>query len=355
MGEIVKHEKPKYEKPEEVLELVRTDFMSMADKLNFQKEFNYAIQMITKSSYSLECFKKNPMSLKFAMLNLAGIGLSLNPATKFAYLVPRDGAIILDISYMGLLELAIRDGGILWGQANVFKEKDSFTLFGYDQPPKHDYDVFASDVDRGDLKGTYCVVKTQDGSYLTTTMSKDAVEKIMKRSASHIAYISKKANTTPWITDPEEMWKKTVIKRAYKTWPKGRTTFLARAIEVLNEHEGIDFDEEKKTRAIDENVNLLDTALTKQKEELEIEKVNLANEILERSAIICAKYSDQEKIKFSKDILGLVKGSKVQDKSMDQLKSIMSKINEIEKKKEPINADSSIINDYNNLTKGIKL
>jgi recombination protein RecT len=38
---------------------------------------------------------------------VAAIGITLNPASKLAYLVPRDGMVCLDISYMGLLHRAV--------------------------------------------------------------------------------------------------------------------------------------------------------------------------------------------------------------------------------------------------------
>ncbi|MDO1851433.1 hypothetical protein Q2367_25255, partial [Escherichia coli] len=40
------------------------------------------------------------------------------------------------------------------------------------------------------------------------------------------------------------MMKKTVIKRASKLWPKSER--LDTAVQVLNEHEGIDFSNDKK-------------------------------------------------------------------------------------------------------------
>jgi recombination protein RecT len=71
------------------------------------------------------------------------------------------------------------------------------------------------------------VVKTADGDYLTTCMSRDEIDGIMNRSQS-----VKSGKSSPWKTDYNEMAKKTVVKRAYKYWPK--TERLDKAIHHLN-------------------------------------------------------------------------------------------------------------------------
>jgi recombination protein RecT len=43
-----------------------------------------------------------------------------------AYLVPRDGKVCLDISYMGMMHLAQQCGAIQWGQAVLVREGDQF-------------------------------------------------------------------------------------------------------------------------------------------------------------------------------------------------------------------------------------
>ena len=57
--------------------------------------------------------------------------------------------------------------------------------------------------------------KTPDGDYLTDCMSKDEIDAIMNRSQS-----VKSNKSSPWKSDYGEMAKKTVVKRAYKYWPK---------------------------------------------------------------------------------------------------------------------------------------
>jgi recombination protein RecT len=211
----------------------RDTFVSVRsdDKLNFEKEAGFAIQAITANDYSCKVAMSNRQSVVNAVNNIAAIGISLNPAKKQAYLVPRDGKICLDVSYMGLLDLAIQSGAIQWGQAEVVYTADGFALNGFDKPPTHTRNPFAKD--RGPIIGAYCVVKTSSGDYLTTCMSIDEVHEIRNRSSAWKAWESKKARC-PWVTDEGEMIKKTVIKRAYKMWPKAEKSSLERAIHYLN-------------------------------------------------------------------------------------------------------------------------
>ena len=87
--------------------------------LNFEREAEFAIQVITSSEYATKIAVQNRQSVVNAITNIAAIGISLNPAKKQAYLVPRDGKICLDISYIGLMDLAMATGAIRWAQAEL--------------------------------------------------------------------------------------------------------------------------------------------------------------------------------------------------------------------------------------------
>lgn len=227
------------------LAIIREDIYSTKDSfvsvltnrsINFEKEAGFAIQLITANDYACTVAMSNRQSVINAVNNVAAIGISLNPAKRQAYLVPRDGRICLDISYMGLLDLAIESGGVKWGQAELVYEKDGFSLNGFDKPPTHQRNPFSTD--RGAIVGAYVVVKTSTGDYLTACMSIGEVYEIRDRSSAWKAWTNKNKKC-PWVTDEGEMIKKTVIKRAYKTWPKGDGSGgLERAIQYLNEENG---------------------------------------------------------------------------------------------------------------------
>ncbi|SFI70832.1 recombination protein RecT [Pseudomonas guineae] len=205
--------------------------------LSFEREAGFALQVLSGNSYATSLAIRNRQSLANAITNVAAIGISLNPARKQAYLVPRDNKICLDISYMGLMDLAMLTGSILWAQAELVYEKDSFDLNGYDAPPTHKYSPFATD--RGEIVGVYVVIKTADGDYLTTTMTIAQVHECRAISTAWKAYLKDSSKTCPWVTQPGEMIKKTCVKRAYKYWPK--TERLEQAIHHLNTDSGEGF------------------------------------------------------------------------------------------------------------------
>jgi len=208
-------------------------------EMPFKREAEFAIQLLMGNDYSLAIAAKNPQSVRDAVTNVGAIGLSLNPAEKLAYLVPRKNKICLDVSYMGLMRLATECGAIQWAQCNVVHASDTFELNGFDKPPTHKYNPFATDEQRGDEVGVYCVVKANNGDYLVHVMTVAEVDAIRDRSES---WKAKKAG--PWLTDRKEMVKKTCVKQASKYWPRkdGSVNRLDHAIEVLNRSgEGIDF------------------------------------------------------------------------------------------------------------------
>lgn len=198
--------------------------------LNFDREASFAMQILEGNSYTLRVALQNRQAVIDAVTNIASIGLSLNPAKKQAYFVPRKGKICLDISYMGLMDLAMATGSVRWGQAKLVYEADDFELNGVDHPPTHRTKPFA--LDRGAVIGVYVVIKTADADYLTHTMSMGEVMAIRDRSEAWKAYIKDNSKLCPWVTDPGEMTKKTCVKQAYKYWPK--TDRLEKAIHYLN-------------------------------------------------------------------------------------------------------------------------
>lgn len=195
--------------------------------INFERESGFAIQILQNNDFAMKIAMGAKQSLIAAVTNIAAIGISLNPARKQAYLVPRGGKICLDISYIGLLDIAVASGSILWGQAELVRENDAFRRVGMDKQPVHEFEPFGKN--RGEIVGAYVVVKLHNGDYLTTIMDIEDIYSIRDRSESW-----KRNGGGPWKTDEGEMIKKTVIRRAYKLWPK--TERLDNAMNQLSEN-----------------------------------------------------------------------------------------------------------------------
>lgn len=223
----------------------------LVDKsINFEREAGFALQVLEINDYALKIAMGNRQSVINAVTNIAAIGISLNPAKKQAYLVPRDGKICLDISYMGLIDLAVQDGACKWAKAELVYSTDSFTLNGAGVAPTHTYNPFSKE--RGEIVGAYCVAKTSDGDYLTECMSADEINSIRDRSSAWKAFIEKQKKC-PWSTDYGEMARKTVVKRASKYWASSGSDRLQQAIHHLNVDgdEGLASMSEKPVSAFD--------------------------------------------------------------------------------------------------------
>ena len=200
--------------------------------INFEREAGFAMQIMGASDYLQKVAMANRQSLVDAVVNVAAIGISLNPAKKQAYLVPRKNKICLDISYMGLMDLAVSSGAIKWAQADTVFAADTFTINGVDKPPTHSYNPFSKD--RGEFIGVYVVAKTPSGDYLTDTMSAEEVHAIRDRSEAWKAWVERK-KSCPWVTDFGEMAKKSVVKKGSKYWRENDTDGrLNQAIHLLN-------------------------------------------------------------------------------------------------------------------------
>ena len=212
------------------------------DLVTYDRESIFAMQAIMKTDYAMGIANKNPTSVKMAMINVASTGLTLNPANGYAYLVPRDNAIHLDISYKGLIKIATDTGAVRWARAELVYEADTFVYHGPATAPDHRSEPFK---ERGEAVGAYCIAKTSDGDILTEIMPRDEIEKIRSKSMAYA-----KSKSGPWAEWFDQMAKKSVIKRASKTWPyTSRSDVLSHAIEIANASEGgYDLETEKPER-----------------------------------------------------------------------------------------------------------
>lgn len=218
---------------------VQEDFnkVMIDSDLDFIQEAHFAVQILENNDYALNVAKGHPKSLKNAITNVATIGLSLNPSMGLSYLVPRKNQICLDISYLGFIKLAQDCGSVIHVKADLVYENDEFIVTGAFSEPTHKYKAFG---DRGNLVGAYCIASTPEGSYLTTIMDTKEILEIRDSSESYKNERTRKYS--PWVRHTGEMIKKTVIRRAYKAWPKTKkTSILDAAIKISDDAQAIEF------------------------------------------------------------------------------------------------------------------
>lgn len=227
------------------IQSARERFEKNSDLVSYDKESIFAMQAIMKTDFAMKIANQNPTSVKLAMINVASTGLTLNPAHGYAYLVPRDNAIHLDVSYKGLIKIATDTGAVRWARAELVYESDTFVYHGPALSPEHRSEPFK---ERGEAVGAYCIAKTSDGDILTEIMPRDEIDKIRSKSTAFTR--GKEGSKGPWEEWFDQMAKKAVIKRASKTWPyTERSDVLSHAIEIANASEGgYDLEPEKPER-----------------------------------------------------------------------------------------------------------
>lgn len=177
-------------------------------------------------------FAKNPLlqkcsdlSIYSSLIQASQLGLEIGVLGQ-AYLIPfknhKTGQYEAQMlpGYKGLIALARRSGEVISIETHLVYENDEFELnLGINSSIRHVPDL---DGDRGRIKLVYGVAKFKDGGYHLEWMSIHDVERIKSRS---------KASTNgPWVTDYEQMVRKTLIRRMVNYLPM--SIELAAAIQV---------------------------------------------------------------------------------------------------------------------------
>jgi len=210
-----------------IIRSVQHDFESVPNlKLDFQREYGYALQAIAGNKSLADAAMKYPESLQMAIYNVATTGLSLNPVLRYAYLIVRNGRVCLDPSYMGLAKLVTNAGSVRFLQADVVRQNDELNFSrGTNYFINHDYDIRANEAERGELIAGYCIAQLVTGERPFEIMQRFEIEKIRNLSESWKAAVrDRKENQNIWFKHEGEMWKKTVIRRMIKLLPTGEVS-----------------------------------------------------------------------------------------------------------------------------------
>lgn len=164
--------------------------------------------MIIKSSPKImEC---SQTSLIGAVIQAVQLGLTPG-AIGHIYLVPYKQQCQLIIGYKGLCQLVNNSGSAVVLSADVVKENDEFDYeFGLEPKLRHKY----ATGERGAIIGAWASAKNLlANEKVFVYLTKNDLDKI--RNASK----AKDSEYSPWNTWPEEMMKKSAVKRLCKLLP----------------------------------------------------------------------------------------------------------------------------------------
>lgn len=198
--------------------------VAVAKSLPPQMIVSLMLDQCRKNPALLEC---SPNTVLNALYQCASMGLPLDG--YHAHLIPfgKDATLIVD--WKGYTAIAARYG--ITAKATLVCEHDEFSIAEDDGAGKtavtHSWDIRK---DRGAVVGVYsrAIRAGHDPDYEFMSMAE--VFSIRDRSKAF------KGGRGPWITDPGEMARKTVIRRHRKRWP-----IMSPELAVADEVEGQDF------------------------------------------------------------------------------------------------------------------
>jgi len=200
--------------PQDIKDLILTEeskkqFAAALPKhLSADRFIRIAITAMTRTPKLMQCTKQSLLS---CLLDLSQLGIE--PDGRRAHLIPffskKLNATIctLIVDYKGLVELVVNTGQVSNVHADVVCDNDEF-IYNKGSIEKHTINFRKS---RGVMYAAYCIITFKDGTAKTEVMSKEDVDSIRGRS--------KTSDSGPWVTDYNEMSKKTVFRRAAK-WVK---------------------------------------------------------------------------------------------------------------------------------------
>ncbi|HKH29060.1 MAG TPA: recombinase RecT [Sphingomicrobium sp.] len=179
----------------------------------------FRANLYTAVTLKPELLQCHPTALYQEVCAAASLGLRFDPALGEAYLIVVQGKPQLRIGYRGHIKLALQSGEVKQVYAHEVHALDTFDVaLGEEKRLIHKPNL--DEEDPGPIRFYYSVAKFRGGETDFDVMSVKQIHAIRARSDGWRAYSAGKIKSTPWLTDEQEMSKKTVIRRLLKRLPK---------------------------------------------------------------------------------------------------------------------------------------
>jgi recombination protein RecT len=186
--------------------------MALPKHVDVGRMIRICVTTLQRNPDLLACTQESVLGCLF---QCAQLGLEPDGLLGHAYLIPFNDKknnrkiCTLIVGYKGLLKLARQSNEIASISARVVYSKDEFEYeFGLEDKLTHKP---THDEDPGEMTYAYAIFRYKGGGYHFDVMSKVEIDAIRARSKS--------GQSGPWVTDYDEMAKKTVLRRASKMAP----------------------------------------------------------------------------------------------------------------------------------------
>jgi recombination protein RecT len=212
--------------PQSIFSLIDTaDFKqklakALPETLKVERVVQLAYTLLKKDSTLAQC---TPLSIMASIADASALGLEIDKILGHAYLVPFKGECVLIVGYRGFAELMYRTGTISSISAEVVRNHDKFGLsLGTKRHLMHVPQPSPAKDGPDNWRGAYAAVQFLTGLTDFEYLDKAHIELARSRSNSWRSF-QRDGRETPWNTDPEEMWRKTPIRRLAKRMPNSVT------------------------------------------------------------------------------------------------------------------------------------
>lgn len=206
-----------------------------AGGLTADRMVRLAITMLRRNEALQRC---TPLSIMACVVEIAQLGLEPEGVLGHAYMVPFGDQCTLIVGYRGFMHLMYQSGIVTEVSAEIVRKGDKFKrLLGTERGLMHDPAPIPEKDEEKNWIGAYAVAQFLSGRPAFEYLEKVKIYQARARSRGYQKFL-KEGKSTPWVSDAEEMWKKTPIRRLAKRMPTStsdRRPALLRAV-MLDEY-----------------------------------------------------------------------------------------------------------------------
>jgi recombination protein RecT len=179
----------------------------LPSSLTFSQVLRFSLTELKDNTRLLNC---KPQSIVNGIVRAAQLGLTINTSLGHASLSPlKNGDVIFIIGFRGYIELVRRSGFVHTVTSRVVRAGDEFLVeYGLNENITH-RPLFNSE--KRELTHAYAVANMTSGCFIFDVMDRYQIENIRQRS--------KTGSFGAWVTDYDEMARKTVVRRLIKYLP----------------------------------------------------------------------------------------------------------------------------------------
>jgi len=172
-----------------------------------ERMVNLAVTAFMQNAALRQC---SMLSIVNSVCVAAQLGLEPNTSLGHGWLIPYARVCQFQPGYRGLIHLAMQSNRVHNVGAHVVYTEDEFSIsYGSEGKIHHVPVVNAQSQEQlGEWLGAYAMLKYKDGPPEYLYLAKWEIEKVKRAS--------KTSSNGPWKDWPEEMWRKTAVKRLIK-------------------------------------------------------------------------------------------------------------------------------------------